>query len=117
MPEDKPGYNATLWAVRSPREITCFRVQVDGQGRIVTTSVHDLNGAADRTGFDAAVRRKLQDRYGGDIQITVVADDGAGFDYFRREVMAGRYPVPPVAEPVQEPGQEGQQKLWNDPPQ
>lgn len=115
MAEGELGYNATLWAVRSQWEITCFRVRVDGQGFIVATSVHDLNTMAGSTGFDAEVRKKLQDRYGGKIQITVVADGGAGFDYFRREVIAGRYPVPPAAEPAQKPGSEGQQKLWDEP--
>jgi hypothetical protein len=117
MGEAASAYNATLWAVRSPWEITCFRVRLDNvHGSIVMTSVHDLNGMAGSTGSDTEVHKRLQDRYGSEIHITVVADGGTGYEYFRRELMAGRYPVPPVLEPSEQPGTGGQQRLWEEPP-
>jgi hypothetical protein len=104
MAEAGSPYNGTLWAVGSPREITCFRVQVDDTGQVVTTSVHDLNRASGGADFDGTLRHKLTERYGDGIAITVVADGGAGYDYFRQEVTAGQYPVPPGTEAKRESG-------------
>ena len=114
MAEEASPYNGTLWAVGSPREITCFRVQMDDAGRVTSTSVHDLNTASAGAEFDGALRRKLAERYGDGIADYRRCRWGAGFAYFRQAVMTGQYPVPPGTEAKQESGGAGQETPESD---
>jgi hypothetical protein len=57
---------------------------------MTAASVADLNQPDMQVGFDAALRKRLQERYGAATEIVVVVDGGADFERFRRERIAGR---------------------------
>ena len=80
--------------------MACFRVRVDAAGQATAASVSELDQGNTTADFDAALRRKLSERYGETIEITLVADAGAGFEHFQRDRAAGRAPTPP-RQPVQ----------------
>ena len=92
---ERADFNATLWAVSGPREITCFRVTVDGNGMVLRTTVADFNGLPRAPSFDQNLRAALVERYGPTTQVLIEADGGAGFVRFQQEQAAGRSPTPP----------------------
>ena len=96
VPAREP-FNATLWAVRSPSAIVCFRVQVDAAGRVVRSSVPDFRALTEQADFDAQLRAALRARYGEATEVSVERDSGAGFARFLEDVSAGRNPTPPHA--------------------
>jgi len=77
VPAREP-FNATLWAVRSPAAIACFRVQVDAAGRVVQSSVPDFRALSGQPDFEAHLRAALRARYGAETEISVERDGGAG---------------------------------------
>lgn len=118
------SWNGTLWAVSSPRQVTCFRVQLDAGGRVVRAALRDYAALEGRPDFDEQLRARLHERCGATVEITVARDGGAGFAQFQADLAARRCPTPPPrptpasqsppapAPPADEPRQPG---LWDKP--
>ena len=111
---DADGRVATLWGVRDDLVLVCFRVTVDGGGRVIATTMADFGDLNGRPDCDRAVRARLQDRYGSETECYLALDGGAGFAQFQHEVLQGTEPMlPQRMSPSFTGGESKQLGLWN----
>ena len=107
------GNVGILWGLRGEQVLVCFRVTVDASGRVVAVTMvdlHDLNGRPD---CDEAVRLRLRERYGEELEVLVVRDGGASFEEFQRDLRQGQEPSPHRQIQAEPPGDTKQLGLWN----
>src|SRR5690349_19314827 len=86
---------ATVWGLRNGVVLCCFRATVDRAGRIARTTLgerEDHTATADR---DGELTARLRHRYGADLELRVIIDDGAGFTAFQQALADHIRPAPP----------------------
>jgi hypothetical protein len=77
--------------------LVCFTALVDAHGYILRTYLgepSDHDAVPDR---DQEVRSRLHRRYGSDLELRLIQDDGASYASFRQDLAAQRQPTPPPA--------------------
>lgn len=102
MAASQLDYNATLWVMRGPLVMVCFRVQTVAGGQVTAASVAGFVQPYARTGFDQVLRGKLRQLYGERCDIRVHVDGCAGYQRFRRGLGPDRSRTPQGPEPPQQ---------------